>query len=253
MYLLPGLCVQSYCLKVVGAEPGFNGAYDNSHKLVCRESAALRAAPGSFEHISNLITMIDVDILLSVGAAYKKIAGGETIFNEGTCCSFYYQLVTGSVRWVNIDEDGNEFTQYIIENEECFGEIPLFDDLPYAASAVAETDAVVIRLHKSAFHQLLVERPDLHFAFSRVMAERLRFKFMLLNELAIHTPEVSISTLLHYLKKRKKNFCTNCNKVKLTRQQIADMTGLRVETVIRAIRNLHEKGELTIDKGKVYC
>lgn len=41
--------------------------------------------------------------------------------------------------------------------------------------------------------------------------------------------------------------------VKLTRQQIADMTGLRVETVIRSIRQMEEKGELVIDKGKVYC
>jgi CRP-like cAMP-binding protein len=30
------------------------------------------------------------------------------------------------------------------------------------------------------------------------------------------------------------------------------MTGLRVETVIRAMRQLHDKGELHIEKGKVY-
>jgi len=31
------------------------------------------------------------------------------------------------------------------------------------------------------------------------------------------------------------------------------MTGLRVETVIRAIRHLHDKGTVRIEKGKVYC
>jgi CRP/FNR family cyclic AMP-dependent transcriptional regulator len=31
------------------------------------------------------------------------------------------------------------------------------------------------------------------------------------------------------------------------------MTGLRVETVIRTMRLMHEKGELVISKGKVYC
>jgi CRP/FNR family cyclic AMP-dependent transcriptional regulator len=31
------------------------------------------------------------------------------------------------------------------------------------------------------------------------------------------------------------------------------MTGLRVETVIRSIRLMHEKGKLLIEKGKVYC
>jgi CRP-like cAMP-binding protein len=40
--------------------------------------------------------------------------------------------------------------------------------------------------------------------------------------------------------------------VQLTRQQIADITGLRVETVIRSIRQLYENGKLAIAKGKVY-
>ncbi|MFT4018460.1 Crp/Fnr family transcriptional regulator [Terrimonas sp.] len=196
--------------------------------------------------------MIDIDILLTLGATYKKVAAGEVIYNEGGICSFYHQLVNGSVRWINIDDNGNEFIQNMVEPGECFGEIPLFDDGPYAASAIADTESVIIRLHKSLFYQLLAERPDIHMAFSKTISERLRFKFILLKELAHHDPEKSINTLLTYLKKNKKNVCTICNKVKLTRQQIANMTGLRVETVIRTMRHLHEKGELVIDKGKVY-
>jgi CRP-like cAMP-binding protein len=42
-------------------------------------------------------------------------------------------------------------------------------------------------------------------------------------------------------------------KIELTRQQIADMTGLRVETVIRSIRELERNGHLKIERGKVYC
>ncbi len=196
---------------------------------------------------------IDTDTLLAMGATYKKVSAGELIFNEGSVCSFYYQLESGSVRWSNIDDEGNEFIQNVIEPGDCFGELPLFDDLPYAASAIAETDSVVIRLHRSQFNQLILERPDIHFNFTRLMAERLRFKFMLLKELSHHDPEQSITKLLAYFKENKKNICSKCNKVNLTRQQIANMTGLRVETVIRTIRSLHDKGELKIQKGKVYC
>lgn len=196
--------------------------------------------------------MIDIDILLALGASYKKVPAGEVIFNEGAACCFYHQLVSGSVRWINIDDEGNEFIQNIIESGECFGEIPLFDEDPYAATAIAETDAVIIRLHRSLFQQLLLEKPDIHFAFTKLMSQRLRFKFLLLKELAHHDPEQSISTLLGYLKQKKKNICTKCNKVNLTRQQIANMTGLRVETVIRTMRHLHDKGELKIERGKVY-
>jgi CRP/FNR family transcriptional regulator, cyclic AMP receptor protein len=162
-------------------------------------------------------------------------------------------LVSGSVRWVNVDDSGKEFIQVIIEPGECFGELPLFDDEPYAASAIADDDSIVIRLHKPVFIELLKENQELHFSFSRLLAQRLRFKFLLLKSLAVDDPENRISTLLNYLKKENRNFCNKCNKLNLTRQQIADMTGLRVETVIRAMRTMHEKGELLIDKGKVYC
>ena len=197
--------------------------------------------------------MLNIDTLVAWGANYKKVPAGGVIFQEGIHCSFYYQLVSGKVRWVNINDDGKEFIQTIIEPGECFGELPLFDDEPFAATAIADEDSVIIRLHRSVFHQLLKETPELHFAFTKLLTQRLRFKFLILKELANHNPENSISTLFNYFKQSQKNICTKCNRIKLTRQQIADMTGLRVETVIRTIKNLQSKGQLMINKGKVYC
>jgi len=197
--------------------------------------------------------MIDVNTLLAWGASFKKLAAGDLIFREGTCCTFYHQLVEGSVRWVNINEDGKEFIQTFVEPGECFGEFPLFDDMAYAASAIADKDSVIIRVHKSIFHSILKDDPDMHFAFSKMLTQRLRFKFLILKELAAHDPENSISTLLNYFKTHQKNICIKCHKLKLTRQQIADMTGLRVETVIRTMKTMQHKGFLRIAKGKVYC
>lgn len=197
--------------------------------------------------------MIDVDLLIACGANLKKIPKGNTIFSEGTTCNFYYQLVSGRIRWLNINEDGKEFIQTVIDPGECFGELPLFDDEPYAASAIADEDSVVIRIHKPVFHQLIKENLDIHFKFSRLLAQRIRFKMILLKSLAGHHPEIMINALLTYLKKENLNFCADCNQLKLTRQQIADMTGLRVETVIRSMRQMHNKGQLLISKGKVYC
>ncbi|MBS1621003.1 MAG: Crp/Fnr family transcriptional regulator [Bacteroidetes bacterium] len=197
--------------------------------------------------------MIDIDTLLAWGATYKKVNKEEIIFNEGVECIFYYQLVSGSIRWVNIKEDGREFIQAIIEPGECFGELPLFDSSLYAANAIANCDSVLLRLNKTTFRQLLREYPDLHFSFSKLISARLRFKFLLLKELACNDPEQRIVALLSYLKTNRKNICHDCNRVNLTRQQIANMTGLRVETVIRTIKSLQQKGTLFIDKGKVYC
>ena len=172
-------------------------------------------------------TMIDIDTLLAWGAAYKKLEAGEMIFREGAQSNFYYQLVSGRVRWVNINDEGKEFLQIIIQPGECFGELPLFDEKPYAATAIADTDAVIIRLHRTTFLQLIKETPEIHFSFSKLLSQRLRFKFFLLKEMANHNPEHSISTLLSYFKEHKKNICSKCNMVKLTRQQLPADAGIK--------------------------
>jgi CRP-like cAMP-binding protein len=192
-------------------------------------------------------------VLLAWGAAYKKVAAGEIIFKEGQTCSFYYQLVSGKVKWVNIDDEGKNCIHLIVEAGESFGEFPLFDDGPFAATAVADEDCVIIRLHKPTFLQLIRENPAIHFAVTQMLSKRLRYKFAVIKSFAAHCPEEMIATLLNQLKSEKKSFCSDCNQLNLTRQQIADMTGLRVETVIRTMRTMHEKGYLVINRGKVYC
>jgi CRP-like cAMP-binding protein len=195
--------------------------------------------------------IVPEETLLSYGATYKKVSKGDLVFMEGVAACFYYQLVEGRIRWVNINEDGREFIQVMIEPGECFGELPLFDEQPYAATAIADEDCVLLRLHKSSFNQMIRSNFEIHFSFSRLLVSRLRFKFLTLRELAYNNPEQRISTMLNYYKRMRGIEQKPC-KLHLTRQQLADMTGLRVETVIRTIRTLHERGRLTIQRGKVF-
>jgi len=197
--------------------------------------------------------MINIDILLAWGAVYKKYGPEETIFQEDGECRFFYQLVSGSVRWTNIKEDGGEFIQNMINPDESFGEFPLFDGSRYAASAITNKESIVIRLHISSFHQLMKESPEIYLEFLKIFTERMRFKFLQLKELSCFGPEHRISTLFSYFKKSNRNIDKKHNRMDLTRQQVANMTGLRVETVIRSIRHMNENGQLVIERGKVYC
>jgi CRP/FNR family transcriptional regulator, cyclic AMP receptor protein len=195
--------------------------------------------------------MIDLELLEECGASTKKLAADEIIFLEGSECYFYHQVISGHVRWVNFTEDGGEFIQEMIGPGESFGEYPLFDNLPYAASAVANEETVIIRLRKDKFLKLLESNPPVQMDLLKMYTVRLRFKALLLKEISCYGPVHQISTLFNYFKQQKKNICDTCNVVQLTRQQIADMTGLRVETVIRSIRQMKQKGKVNIDKGKV--
>jgi CRP/FNR family transcriptional regulator, cyclic AMP receptor protein len=195
---------------------------------------------------------IDISALLASGASFKRVAKGDLIFSEGSHCSFYHQLVSGSVRWVNIDDDGRTYVQAFIEPGECFGEMPLFDDGPYASSAFAEQDCLIIRLKKEHFLQMMAENNKLLMAMGRVLAQRLRYRFFLLKTLTNPSPEVRIERLFDYLKQEGRHICNQTGQLNLKRQQIADLCGLRVETVIRTILHMHETGALLVQDRKIY-
>ncbi len=196
--------------------------------------------------------MIETELLLQYGAVVKPVSQNEVIISEEQPAWHYYQLVNGSARAINLNENGKEYLQYIIYPGDTFGEIPLFDHGKYAVTVIADEPSTIIKLAREQFAKMLAEEPGLYPKLMNLMCERLRFKYFLLKEISNHNPERSIRNLISYFKGSNK-ICNKCNKLKLTRQQIADMLGMRVETVIRSIRNLHHNGILEIRKGKVFC
>lgn len=196
--------------------------------------------------------MIHTDLLIQCGAVYKKVSAGEVIFLEGETGLYYHQLVEGKIAWSNFNDDGREILQELVSAGECFGELPLFDQQGYACTAIAVTDCLIIRLGAAAFSQLLQQQPHISLAFNRLLAEKMRFKLFLLRELAGHSPERMVERLYKYLHEHSNKVCGVCNKLLLTRQQIANLTGMRVETVIRATKALENQGRVNIIKGKVF-
>ncbi|MEY3397966.1 MAG: hypothetical protein RL220_560 [Bacteroidota bacterium] len=196
--------------------------------------------------------MIDIATLQKCGGSLRSFHEGEVVFEEGSVCTHYHELVSGKVKWINVHEDGREFIQNIILPGESFGELPLFDDLPYAASAVAASECLVARLPKEQFLKCLVDHPDVNMQFTRLFASRLRFKFLISREMGQFDPEHRVTSLLNYLREHSASVCPMCAQVKLTRQEIANMTGLRVETVIRTLKSMASDGKVIIVRGKVF-
>lgn len=198
--------------------------------------------------------MLDTNLLLAAGASYRKINKGQVIFKEQTDPSFYYQLAGGRLKLVNHNDAGRECLHDFVDAGESFGEIALLLNQCYVVTSVAEEDSIIIRLPKNDFEYLLQQYPEQMKNMLQLVSARLRFKTLLLKELYNYSPASRIKSFINYIKGQKKFICPETQKLLLTRQQIADMTGLRVETVIRTMKSLQKEALVTIDdKGKVYC
>lgn len=197
--------------------------------------------------------MIPIGLLEKYGAVKKFFAKNETIFEEGKLPMYYYQIISGEVKMNNYNDDGREFIQGIFYKEQPFGEPPLFINQNYPANAISVENAEILLLSKINFIKLLEENPAISLKIIQNLAQRLFYKSVMASEISTQEPEHRVLKLIDYgisYFDFKKN--TNGYLVNFTRQQIGDLTGLRVETVIRTIKALERKGELKIINRKVY-
>lgn len=194
--------------------------------------------------------MIPEALLLKYDATQETVASSETIFAEKTRARFFYQIKSGEVKMFNTNEQGKEFVQGIFYDGDSFGEPPLLGEFPYPAAAVAVRESVLYKLTRKQLFELLTQNPDIHLKVTKALAKRLFYKATILKEISVHTPEHRILALIDFLK--SKYGSQDPFQVELTRQQIADLTGLRVETVIRAVKQLEQEEEIKIINRKVF-
>jgi len=194
---------------------------------------------------------INLDLIIAYGGIQKKYRKGDLIFLEGDQCRYYYQIVEGSIKMFNITSEGKEFTQGLFSSGESFGEPPLFIDLPYPTSSEATSNSIVIRLPKEKFLTLIDEYPKLKNKILLLLSHRTYNKSVVSKIIINSSPESRILSFLEY-HKLKHGIQENKNLISLTRQQIADHIGLRVETVIRVLLRLKAKGIVEIKNRKLY-
>lgn len=197
--------------------------------------------------------MIATELLEKYGALKKSFDKTAIVFEEGNLPTHYYQIISGEVKMSNYNDDGREFIQGIFYKEQSFGEPPLFLNQNYPANAIVVEDSEILLLSKNNFMKLLEENPFVSIKIIQNLAQRLYYKSVMAAEMSTQEPEHRVLKLMDHgiayfnFKKEENGYLIN-----FTRQQIGDLTGLRVETVIRTIKALEKKGVLKIINRKVY-
>lgn len=193
---------------------------------------------------------IETDILIAYGATTLKVKKGDFVFYENADSHFFYQILSGEVKLISLSQDGKEFIQGIFKSGSTFGEPPLFVGKPYPSSSIALVDSVLLKLSKEKLLALMHDRPGIAIEMIEALSERIYKKAVIAKILSCSDPEEKI---LAFLDRVKEEINSDSEiKIPYTRQQIADSTGLCVETVIRTLLKLCQEDKVAIKKHKVY-
>lgn len=195
--------------------------------------------------------VIKEEILQSVGAITRRYRPAEIIFSEGDIPNYYYQIVTGDVKLNNYNDEGKEIIQTLLEDGQSIGESLLFMDKPYPINAVALTSCTILRVPKTVFFDLLKLYPEICLDMNKLLSQRLYFKLIMAQNLSSQNPAAKLKVLMDYLKSFQKEQSPYSFRIPLTRQQMASLTGLCVETAIRTIKLMERNKIVKIENRKI--
>ncbi len=178
-------------------------------------------------------------------AVERDLASNEFVFWDGDAPEWFYIIAEGRVKVFKQSSGGKEFIIAFFGRGDMFGEVAVFENRPYPASAQAVAATKVLGIKREAFLDFLARRPQVAMRIISVLGGRLREAQDRLKDLAAERVEQRLARTLLMLSAKLGN------TLPFTRQEIADMSGTTTETAIRFMSRLKDGGIIRSTRGKI--
>lgn len=192
---------------------------------------------------------ITENFIKETNAEIKKYEKNSLIINEGSSSLYFYYLLEGELSVYNLTPEGKEFLQHKVRENNFFGEPAVLLEKPFPGTVEVTSEfAKILRIKRENFLQYLKNNPDWSLEFTKSIAEKSIIKSNSLKNIVFLNPEDRIIKQLNDYKEGKDEKII----IELTRKELSNMTGLRIETIIRTIKKMEKDGKLQIVNGKVF-
>jgi CRP/FNR family transcriptional regulator len=184
-----------------------------------------------FEHLSDRERRKVAEEI--VETHYRK---DEFIFREGDRATSFHILKAGTVKCVKMSPEGRQVTLKVLMPGDLFCcDAAVLDGGTHPGCAQPMGDVSVLSLTKDAYYALLRRNPDAALQVIQYLGSRLQEAQEATKVLALNPAEQRLAALLIKLADRAGLREGNYVRltIRLTRQDLADMVGMTVETATR--------------------
>jgi CRP/FNR family transcriptional regulator len=185
----------------------------------------------------------------------KQFKKNETILYEEDTNEFMYVILLGKVKVVRTTEDGKEIILAMHKSGSFFGEMSLIDGKTTPASVIATEDALIATIARKDFFSIVFLHNKVTGNLLKILCTRLRrcwdtIQLLNFNNASHRTKMLLLMLIEEYGEKTPEGIVLN---IKLTHQDISDMTGLTRESVTRVIDKLQKQKEIIVLKNRFIC
>jgi len=178
-------------------------------------------------------------------AVERRLEPDEYVFREGDPPEWFYVVERGRVKMLKHASSGRDFIIAVFGPGEMFGEVAVFNNVPYPASAQAVDETLALGIRREDFLSFLAHNPSVSLRVINVLGSRLRDAHTRLRDLAGERVEQRVASILLML------YSKLGTTLPFTRQEIAEMAGTTTETAIRVMSRLRGGGIIRSTRGKI--
>jgi CRP/FNR family cyclic AMP-dependent transcriptional regulator len=182
---------------------------------------------------------------LSEGMSEAHYENGQFIFKEGDPAECFHVLTKGAVKCVKTSQAGKEAVMKVLLPGDLFCcEAAVFDGKPHPGCAQPMGPVTLLKIPKRAYMKLLKTNPAAAMEVIKYLSGRLSEAQETSKTFALQHADQRIAVLLIKLGERvgKKTSDGILLDLQLSRQDLADMTGLALETTIRILSKFIREG-----------
>ena len=189
---------------------------------------------------------------VSCRVTLREFKKGEVILYEEDTNRFMYSVLEGEVKVYYSSEDGKESIVAFHGAGDSFGEVSLIDQQTTPATVAAMEKSLVLIISREDFFVIIQNQPKVMHKLLLLLSGRLRHSWNQVRMLHFKDASNRVMTSIKEMASERGEVMPDgvLLKLRLTHQNIADMTGLTRETVTRIIDKWKKAGLLSVDKNR---
>jgi CRP/FNR family transcriptional regulator, polysaccharide utilization system transcription regulator len=169
---------------------------------------------------------------------------GEIMFKQGTPSPHFLCLTTGLAK-IYIEGYGKNLILGLVKPVEYIFGPGIYVDSRHHYSAAAVEDSTACLVDVNTYKQIIRENPDFAEEFIRRVSLQSIFNFEQFISLTQKQMPGRIADALFYLS--EKIYCSNPFKMSISRQDLADLSGMSKESAIRILKEFKEEEILNVE------
>lgn len=183
----------------------------------------------------------------------KVLSNQQILHQKNDMADGFHCVVSGRIRISNFTVEGKELVLTWVQPGNWFGEISLIDGQPRTHDAHAEETTSVLKIPKTVFQQLFIKNPEGSYHIMRLLCQRVRGTFSLIDETGCLSLKGQLCKRLSLMHQGLEEQQKQSQNIELTISQdaLAQLIHSSRQTVNKILQNLQGDKVIRLHYGKL--